>query len=155
MGTVLVVVDHPPVRSFPDVSQGVEQIQAEHFLPVRSVKPFDVRVLVRFSRLNIADDHPRGLGPCDKIAAKKLRTVIGPQNIREPPFGAQPFKYANQPFAGDGCVDLHGQAFTVEIINDVKRPEPLACIEGIAHEVGRPDLIRTLWNTQWLLHSFW
>jgi len=155
MGTVLVVVDHPPVCDFTDIRQGVEKVQAEHFLPVRSVKPFDVRILVRFSRLNIADDHPRRLGPCDKIAAEKLRAVIGPQNIGESPFGAQPFKYANQPSASDGCIDLHSQAFTVEIVNDVKRPEPLAGIEGIAHEVGGPDLIRTLWYSQRLLHSFW
>lgn len=154
MGTVLVVVDHPPVRGFSDIRQAVEQVQAEHFFPIRSVEPFDIRVLVRFSGLNIAKDHPRRLGPFDKIAAEKLWAVIGPQNIGESPFGAQPFKYANQPSAGYGCVDLHSQAFTVEIVNDVKRPEPLAGIEGIAHEVGRPDLVRTLWHSQRLFYSF-
>ena len=68
MGTVLVVVDHPPVGGFANVSQAVEQVQAEHFVPIRSVKPFDVRVLVRFAGLNIADDHPSGLSPFYKIA---------------------------------------------------------------------------------------
>jgi hypothetical protein len=154
MGAVLVVVDHPPVRDFTDIRQGVEQIQAEHFLPERSVKSFDVRVLVRFSRLNIANDHPRRLSPFDKIAAEKLRTIIGPQDIREAPFGAQPLKYSNQPSAGYGGIDLHGQAFTVEIIDDIKRAEPLAGIEGITHEVGRPDLIWTLWHPQGLFYSF-
>lgn len=153
MGAVLIVVDHPPVRGFSDFRQAVEQVQAEHFFPIRAVKAFDIRVLVWFSWLNIENHHACGLGPCNKITTEKLRTVVGPQNIGEPPFGAQPLKYANQPFACYGCVDLHGQAFTVEIINNIERPESLAGIEGITHKVGGPNLIWTLRHPQRLLYS--
>lgn len=144
MWPVFIVIDHPPVGGFSDFSQGTEQVKAEHFISIRSVETFDIGVLVWFSWLNVVNHHAGRLGPRNKVAAEKLWAVIGPKNIRQPSLRAQPFKYSNQSLAGYGCVDLHGQAFTVEVIDNVERPESFASIEGIAHEVGRPDLVRVL-----------
>jgi len=108
MWPVLVVVDHPPVGGFPNFGQGAEQVKAEHFISIGSVESFDISVLVWFSGLNVVNHHAGRLGPGDKVAAEKLWAVIGPKNIGEPPFGAQPFKYSNKSLAGYGCVDLHG-----------------------------------------------
>ena len=153
MGTVLVVIDHPPVGGFSDFIQGAEQVKAEHFISIGSIETFDISVLVWFSWLNVVNHHAGSLGPCDKVAAEKLWPVIGPKNIGESPLGAQPFKYSNQSLAGEGSINFNCQAFTVKVVYDIERPESFASIEGIAHEVGRPDLIRVLRHPQRLFNS--
>ena len=132
---MLVVVDHPPVGGFPNFSQGTEQVKTQHFISISSVEPFDIGVLVWFSWLNVVDHHAGSFGPRDKVAAEKLWTVIGPENIWKAPLRAKPFKYSNQSLAGERRVDFYCQAFTVEVVNDVEGSESLAAIECVAHKV--------------------
>lgn len=143
---MLVVVDHPPVGGFANFSERTEQVKTEHFFSIGAIEPLNIGILVRLSWLNVMDHHASSLGPCYKLAVEKLRPVVGSENMRQPSLRAQPFKYSNQPFPGNGCINLYGQAFAVKVVNNVEGPETFAPIEGITYEVGRPDLVRVLGN---------
>lgn len=53
MGTLLVVLDHPPVSCLPDFGQVSEQVQVQQFISIRTVEALDIGILVRFARLDV------------------------------------------------------------------------------------------------------
>ena len=118
--------------------------QIEHFFPIGTVKALDVSVLVRFAGLDVLNEHPDGFCPGHKVATQELGAIIGSQYIGQATLSAQPFKHSDKPPSGDRGVDLDRPALPVEVVNDVKGLEPVAGMQGIAHEVGRPDLVRML-----------
>ena len=146
MGSQFIVVVYPPIGDFPDLFQISEEIEGQHLFTVGAVESFDISVLVRFSRLNVLDDHPSGFGPGDKVATKEFGAVVNAKNVRQPPLQTQALEYADEPLAGDRCIDFNGKALAVEVIDDVKSSETVAGIERIAHEVGRPHLVWLLWH---------
>jgi hypothetical protein len=54
-GAHLVVIGHPPLRRLPDFSQALQEIHAQHLTTIGAVESFNVSVLVRLSRLYVAD----------------------------------------------------------------------------------------------------
>ena len=54
MGPGLVVGLQPPLGQLPNLAQALEQMNVEHFLPVRAIEPLDIGVLVGLARLDPA-----------------------------------------------------------------------------------------------------
>ena len=129
MWPLFVVFDFPPVGGFPYFVQVAEQIQVKNFVPVRLVEPFDVRILVRLSGLNILNRHPVFFSPSDELTAEKLGAVVGSQGLGQATLQAKPLEHSNQPFAGDRRVNLNMQQLAVEIVDHVKSPETPTDIE--------------------------
>src|SRR3990170_6727767 len=68
-------------------------------------------------------------------------------------FRFKPFEHPDKPLARDRGVYLNGQTLAVEVVYYVEGTEPAAGVERIAHEVGRPYLVRPLWHQQWQLKA--
>ena len=152
MWPLFVVFDFPPVGGFPYLVQVAEQIQIKNFVSVRFIESFDVRILVRFTGLNVLNRHPVVFSPGEKLTAEKFWAIVGSQGLGQSTLQAQALKHSDQSFAGDRCIDFNMEQFTIEIIDHVKGAEPAACIERITHKVSRPDLIRLTWNLKRLFN---
>ena len=76
MWPLFVVFNLPPVGCLADFVQVAEQVQVENFVPIRLVKAFNERILVRFAGLNVLNRHPGLFGPGNEFTAKKFRAVI-------------------------------------------------------------------------------
>lgn len=136
MWPLFVVFDLPPIGGFPHFIQIAEQIKVENLVPIRFVKAFDKRILVRLAGLNVLNRHSGFLSPGDEIAAEKFGPVIGPQNIGQVSLQTKPLKNTDQSFPGDRGIDFDMQQLTVEIIDHVKGPKTPTGIERVAHKVG-------------------
>ena len=82
MGSLFVVLDHPPVGGLAYVLEGGEQMLVEQLIAVGPVEPFDIGILVRLSGLDVADGHPGLLGPLGERFAEELRPVVGAKHAR-------------------------------------------------------------------------
>lgn len=153
MWPLFIVFNHPPIGCLSDLLQIVEEVKIKQFIPVRPVKAFNISILIRFSGLNVMNHHACGFRPGNKIAAQELRSVVDPQNIGKTTLQTKALKDPYQPPAGYGGVNLYMDCLTVKIVHYIERPEPFAGIEHIAHEIGRPNLIRQRRHKQGLLKS--
>jgi hypothetical protein len=88
MGPLFVVFNLPPVGDLPDLIQSPEEIEIKHFGAICPVEPFNVRVLIRFSGVNILDAHSCRLGPGYKLTGKEFRSVVRPQHLGKASFQA-------------------------------------------------------------------
>lgn len=82
MGSFFVVLDYPPASSFSHVIKRGELMLVEQILAVSAVEPFDVIILVGFSRLDVLDSHAGLVDPVGKYLARELRVVISPERTR-------------------------------------------------------------------------
>jgi len=126
----------------------VEQPGIEHFLAIGSIEALDERILIRFSGLNEPDQHAVAPGPLRKGLAKELRAIVHTQQIRQRTLASQLLEDADQSGTGEGGVDFDRDYFPVEVVDHVESPEPGPAIQGVAHEVGRPDLVGPIRDDQ-------
>jgi hypothetical protein len=77
MGTLLVVLEHPPVRRLAYVVEAGEQVLVQDLLAEGPVEAFDVGVLVGLAGLDLADGHAVELGPLHEGLAQELRAIVG------------------------------------------------------------------------------
>ncbi|AMV07871.1 hypothetical protein AC028_14470 [Xanthomonas citri pv. aurantifolii] len=82
MGSLFVVIDHPPMGGFADIIQAGEKVLVEHFFPEGAVETFDEGVLVRFAGLDVVDRHAIDFQPAGKCFAQKLWPVVGTTSPR-------------------------------------------------------------------------
>ncbi|MBB5885812.1 hypothetical protein GGR71_002891 [Xanthomonas sp. F1] len=78
MGSLFVVIDHPPVGGFANVVETGEQVPVEHFLAEGTIEALDEGVLVRLSRLDVLQCDAIGLEP----AGERLAQKFGPLSER-------------------------------------------------------------------------
>lgn len=69
MWPLFVVLNHPPLGGLPDLAEVAEQVKIEQFIPVGSVKAFNIGVLVGLPGLNILDHHAGSFRPGEEFAA--------------------------------------------------------------------------------------
>ena len=74
MWSVFVIDFYPSFSNFPYLLQGREQMGIEHFIAVTFVISFNKHILIRFSRLDLADLNAVFLIP----VYKRLGAVFGP-----------------------------------------------------------------------------
>ena len=96
MGTLGVVVEHPPPCSLADIIEAGKQVQVEHFLPEGPVETLDIGILVWLAGLDVADDHAVGLCPLGKGGTEEFRTIVGTKDLRQHPVALELFKDSDQ-----------------------------------------------------------
>jgi hypothetical protein len=69
VGSELVVIHHPSIRSLLSLCDAVEQIGIQHLIPKASVESLNKRILVGLARLDVPQNNPLGLGPVYKSQA--------------------------------------------------------------------------------------
>ena len=106
MGTLLVVLEHPPVRRLAYVVEAGEQVLVQDLLAEGPVEAFDVGVLVGLAGLDVADRHAVELGPLHEGLAQELRAVVGAQDLRQAVVTLELFKNADQTRGRDRGIDL-------------------------------------------------
>jgi len=82
VGSLLVVLDHPPVGGLAHVLEGGEQMWVEQLIAVGMVEPLDIGILVELAGLDVADGHPGLLDPSGEDLAEELRPVVVAKHLR-------------------------------------------------------------------------
>jgi hypothetical protein len=54
----------------------IEEVRVEHLVAVRPVKTLDEGILIRFTRVNVAEAHPPGRAPLHERRGEEFRTVV-------------------------------------------------------------------------------
>lgn len=142
MGSLLVVLEHPPPSGLAHILEAPEEVLVEHFLPERAVEPLDVGVLVRLAGLDVLDRHALILGPLGEGFTQELRPVIGSKHLRQATLALEPPEDPDQAQRGDRRIDFDVQRLAIEVVLDVERPEPAPASERVGHEIRRPHRVR-------------
>lgn len=83
----MIVCPHPVGCIVLNLLNGFKQIMAEPVVAYRSVKAFDVSILLWLARLDMLKTDTMTLGPGGKGGADVLGAIIAPNNLRfAPPF---------------------------------------------------------------------
>jgi len=120
MRTVFVVIDEPTFSDCLDLLKVGEQMCIEHFGAVSAIEALDKGVLIRLSRLDIADRNALGRGPFSKGVGNHLRAVVQAYGVGRPIAIDQAAQDSNQARRRDGHADLDGQAFSIRLIDYVQ-----------------------------------
>ena len=75
MGSDLVVGLQPSIRELPHLAQTFKQMRIEHFVSIRSIKPFNERVLVGLAGLDVADLDLVLVAPVNERLRQHLRRL--------------------------------------------------------------------------------
>ena len=135
MGTLLVVLEHPPVRGLAHVVEAGEQVLVQDLLAEGPVEAFEVGVLVGLAGLDVADGHAVELGPLHEGLAQELRAVVGTQDLRQAVVALELLEDADQARGRDRGVDLDVQRLAVEVVDHVEGPEAAATRQRVGHEI--------------------
>jgi hypothetical protein len=77
MRSVLVLVDQELPGCLMYILQANEQVAVQNFVPIGSIEALNVGVLVRLSRLGVAQRHPVVFRLLHEDLAQKLRAIVG------------------------------------------------------------------------------
>ena len=113
----------------------------EHFGAVSAIEVLDKGVLIRLSRLAMADRNAFGRGLFGKGVGNHLRAVVQAYGVGRPIAIDQAAQDATQARRTEGHGDLDGQAFPIRLINYVQCPEPSFAEKRVVREVQRPTAI--------------
>lgn len=82
MGSKFIVSPYPMGRDIPQVFQTPKQIEIEHFIPIRAIKPLDKGNLRGAAGLNVVNQHAIGLSLVLQALREELWTVIQPDHTQ-------------------------------------------------------------------------
>jgi hypothetical protein len=89
----------PIVGNFTSAPTDVEQVVAQHFLPVRPVEPLELGVLVRLPGLDVTDLHIVLVAAFDELAADQLGTVVTTDRLGQAAPGFVDFPWFRRHFS--------------------------------------------------------
>jgi len=119
----MIVGPQPAGRKVLHLSNAVEQVLTQPVIAHRSVVPLDVRILLRFTGLNVAYPNAASLGPGLQITADILWPAITAKGGRlATPFNDL-FERAAYPVSGQRKIHLDLQTVPVEVIDHVEEPK--------------------------------
>lgn len=107
-----------------------------------AVVALDIGILLRLSRLDIAQGNALLLGPFHQFAADIFRAIVHSDGQRP----AAPFddlvQAADDALGRKREVHFDAQSLAVEVVQNVQQPELSAIIQTVRHEVHGPDYVR-------------
>ncbi len=121
MGSLIVVPPQPLRSELLRLLDRMEDMPIQPFVPNRPVKPLDVSVLGRFSRLNIHQRYTLGIRPVNQRLSNVLRAVVQTDRRRLASPLDHLFQCADHTLARQRQIHLNGQALTIVIIKHVER----------------------------------
>src|SRR5690606_1776047 len=119
-------------------------------MPDRSVVSFDISVLLRLSGLDVVEGNALLLGPVYQGGTDVFRAIVDPYSQGLPAPLDDLIEGTNHPLSRQREVDLDAQAFAVEVIQHIQKPELAAIGQAISHEVHRPDGVRCLRDAEFI-----
>jgi hypothetical protein len=135
MRPFFVIGSYPVAGDIAHLIEIGEHVGVQHFRSIRLVEPFDERILVRFSRLDVSKFHTVLLAPVHQRLRDELRTVVHAQCPGcATPLG-QLLERSHNTAAWDRGVDDDVQHFSNPVVQDVQHAEALSTEQHIAHEV--------------------
>lgn len=144
MRTSLVVVDQEPMRRFAHLIEIIEQIQIEHRVTEGAVVALDEGVLIGFARLDVANLDRAVGAPGHKALREKLWPVVTADGAGSSPApGTEVLKHSDDSLGSDQGIDLDREPLAREVIDDIEGAKRAPRIKAIAHEVDRPNMLRT------------
>lgn len=86
----------------------------------------------------------------DQCLGDQLRSIVDADDLGQSAPGLQPFKGSHDAAARNRGVDDNIEHLPDTIVEDVQRSKATAAVEGVAHEVERPDAIGFRGRLQWM-----
>ena len=114
----------------------------EYAVAVDAIKALNEGILRGLSRLGIFNDDAAGRTPGHEGGTRELRAVINTNPLWGTTYEQQLIESAGDMGCGQRDIDLNRQSLAVVVVDHVEGPEGSAVHECIAHEVGRPRLVR-------------
>jgi hypothetical protein len=133
MGTLIVVLEHPPARRVAHVVEAGEQVLFADLLAEGSVEVFDVGVLVGLAGLDVSDCHAVELGLLHEGFAQEL---VGAQDLVQAVVALELLEDADQAGGRDRGVDFDVQRLAVKTLGHAEGSEAAATGEYIGHETA-------------------
>jgi hypothetical protein len=119
-------------------------------MPNGSIIAFDICILLWLSRLDRLDRDVAALGPFQKHAPDVFRAVVDPNACRL----ATPFEDLIQAPDNTLCwereVDIDCQAFAIEVIENVEKPESSPIAKPVSHKIHRPAFVWRFRNLKFI-----
>ncbi len=119
------------------------QVTVQTLVAQLSVEALDVRVLRRFSGLDIVPLDPSRLGPALHVRRDKLRSVVAAYRLRTASLLTQPLQHPRHIQPRKSRRDFDTQTFPRAVVDDVEQPDFAPISEAVLHEIERPALVRT------------
>lgn len=154
MRSMIVVIDHPLLGLFSDLRQRTEDIAIEKLSAKAAIKAFDSGVLRRLARTDEVEHDALLFAPELQTDRDEFRAVVQPDGARLASPLANAFKRFDHPSCGKGCIDFDIEQFSIELVDNVEQAVTPAVPERIAHEVHRPDMVRSFEFLQRCLDPF-
>ena len=139
----LVVIPPPVLDLGLCVAETGEPVIVQALVAEPPVEGLDVAVLDRLSGSDEVDGHARGIGPRVEGLPCELRAVVADDDRWSSSRCEHALKHTYNPCTADRRVDLDGQAFPGEVVDDVAGAESAAARERVEGEVHRPPLVRS------------
>jgi hypothetical protein len=141
MGPLGIVDLQPGLGDLAHLLEGVEEIGVEDLFAEAPIESFDEGVLIRLSRLDVADGNALRRAPVDKGFGREFGPVVDAHAGRP---AVEPDEVVEDPDhtgTGDRRPDLDRQGLPIALVEHVEGPEAAAVVEGIRHEIQGPGLV--------------
>ncbi len=135
MGSSLVAVDNPPMRSLANIIESSEEVLVKYFLTEGPVEALDEGVLVGLTRLDVLDRHAVGLELVSEHFTEKLGPIVRAHHLRQAVVVLDLLEHTHQSLRVDRGVDFDVQCLAVEVVDGVEGAKAPTTSQGIAHEV--------------------
>ena len=153
MGPLCVVLPHPLCTDLPHLVQRLTHIGVEDLMPDGPIKALDIGVLIRLAGLNMPEGNAPLGAPRRKSFCDEFWTVIHSNRLGLPLSDNNLFQDTHHPLRGQGRIHFDRQDFSDAFIQQIQRPKPTTAVQGVAHEIHRPDRIRLWGDHQRLVES--
>ena len=123
------------------MSQSGEPVLVQTLVPKPSVERLDVGILVWLARLDLPQQYSALMRPGEHGSATEFLAIVGPDDLGQSSFQAQPIQHARQGIATDGALRHNSDRFMGGVINDGQTFDCASLSGAVEHEVHRPDLV--------------
>ena len=144
MGSVFVVFHFPMADLLANLVEVSEQVEIEHFVSDTVVEAFDKGILIRLTAFDVIDEDTVLGAPTREDLTQELRAVDDAQDVGQVAFSFDPLEQPHEASRSKGSVDLDSDGLPVVVIDKIEQPKARTLVQRVAHEVGRPDLVRLL-----------
>ena len=144
----LVVTVYPFRRDVTDLVERIEQVRAQHFFAVSAVEALNVGILVGLARLNEAQLDVVLFAPISERLAGQLGTIVTANRARSTMQIDHLGEKRRDAGGGNADCDIDAQRATIGFVDHVQGTEDAPAVEGVTHEVERPDGVHPRFNPQ-------
>ena len=144
----LVVVGAPCPDDLAGFGARSEPALVQALVAEPAVEALHVRVLRRLASLDQPQRHAVTVGPAVERVAGELRTLVGPDQLRQAAELPDPIEHPRHIIARDAMIDRDIDRFLRIVIDDRQALKSPSVLEAVANEVDGPHLVRRPWHLE-------